>query len=126
MFSNSQKYALVILFNERLSPRQELMLRSLKKQGWFVKVIAWNRTNRILSRLPKHVPVDEWKWINLPSLTGNITIVCKLFSLYYHIANILSKEPKNRLTIITHLAILPISVVCKGKTIYDARGDVCY
>lgn len=120
MLSNSQKYALVILFNQRLSPRQELMLRLLKKQGWFVKVIAWNRTDKILSRSPKHVPADEWQWVNLSSLTGSFMIVFKLFSLYSQIVNILSKEPENRLTIMTHLAILPIATLCKGKTIYDA------
>lgn len=110
---------LLILLDSKISHRHYLMLKTLKKRGWHINVIAWDRQNNDNKYHYYKEIVDEWYWINVQAPTGKLSIITKMPRFFYKLWKIIGILPKPDLLIISHLALLPLAPFISSKMIFD-------
>jgi len=115
-------YAVMLLFSSRLSPRHELLLKSLKEWGWRISVIAWDRKGDTPIPTEYSGLIDHWQWVRVPAPTWSTKLIVKLPLYYYHVWRIISKLNKDKpaLWFLTHFFQLPIALFLHGSKLYDA------
>ena len=112
--------ALIILFSDDLPPRQALMLRTLKRLGWRILVIAWDREGDLPDHEGYRDFVDEWLWVRLPAPIWSSRLIFKLPQFYARARRLLSGLPAPELVILTHFFLLPLGYFFSCKKVYDA------
>ena len=109
----------ILLFSAVLAPRHRLMLTSLKKAGWSVNVIAWDRTGLAEAQQGPTNAYDNWNWIRLPAPTWSRQLLFKMPRLYWQLRRELRDIPTD-LLMITHIMLLPATLFTRAAAVYDA------
>lgn len=115
-----QKTAVIVLFQASMPPRQALMLRSLKAQGWRIVAVAWDRSGGSRTHKAYDGIVDKWEWVQVEAPTWSARIIYKLPRYYYELRRTISKMPRIDLLILCHAALLPVRFFAPGKCMYEA------
>lgn len=100
--------------------RHILMLKSLKKEGWRVTAISWDRNGDSPMPTGYDDVFDEWVWIRLPAPVWSFKLLAKLPQYYYKVLQLCRGMAKPDLVILTHIFLLPLAFFFPGKKIYDA------
>lgn len=119
----TQKHAVFIFFWSRLIPRHQLMIRSLKEQGWKISIIAWERNKKACHLASDTSLVDKWYWVSIEAKTKNATLLLKLPQLYFSIRQAVIGIEKIELLFLCHFFLLPLAMILprrEEKRIYDA------
>jgi glycosyltransferase involved in cell wall biosynthesis len=115
------KKVVMVVFHAKLSPRQRLMLRSLKGLGWNVSVVAWDRGGQRLVPEESAEFVDRWHWVAVEApILGGMQLLKRLPFYYYHLFRCLSNLNKPDLWIVCHFWLLGCIFFFPGKKLYDA------
>ena len=110
----------IIVFYPRLSPRQELIARALKKAGFSIAVLAWDRTGERSDTPETCLYIDEWRWVHVPAPLGKARVVLTLAAYYRQLIKLIRAFEKETVWILTHFFLLPVQFFCSGVRIYDA------
>lgn len=117
----NKRHAVIVIFHAALSPRHALMLRSLKRAGWSVSVVAWDRPGHSSVPSGQRALVDQWNWIRVPApALGGVNLIAKLPRYYYQLLKAFSRISKPELWILCHFWLLGSVFFLSGKKIYDA------
>ena len=111
----------MVVFHAKLSPRQRLMLRSLKGLGWSVSVVAWDRRGEHLIPVEYADLVDRWHWVAVRApIWGGMKLLKSLPLYYRHLFRCVSNINKPDLWIVCHFWLLGCGFFLPGKKLYDA------
>ena len=111
----------MVVFHAKLSPRQRLMLRSLKGLGWSVSVVAWDRRGERLIPVECADLVDRWHWVAVRApILGGMKLLMSLPLYYCHLFRCVSNINKPDLWIVCHFWLLGCGFFLPGKKLYDA------
>ncbi len=100
------------------------MVKSLKSRGWTITFIGCERAEeapeaedyqRVVEGL-----VDEFLLVKLQAAYGSRKILLNLAQYYSKLRQILDKLKEPDLVILTHIAMLPLTIKFSCKTIYDS------
>jgi len=113
--------AVMVVFHAKLSPRQRLMLRSLKTLGWCVSVVAWDRRGERLIPVECADLVDHWHWVTVQApILGGMKLLKSLPLYYFRLHRCVSNLNRPDLWIICHFWMLGCGFFLPGKKLYDA------
>jgi glycosyltransferase involved in cell wall biosynthesis len=116
-----KRHAAVLLFHAKLSPRHELMLRSLKRSGWTISIVAWNRPGSSAIPVGHADCVDHWHWIQVRAPRwGGLGLLTRLPFYYYYLLKSISRLSKPDLWILCHFLLLGSLFFLSGQKLYDA------
>lgn len=111
----------MVVFHAKLSPRQRLMLRSLKGLGWNVSVVAWDRRGERLIPVECADLVDRWHWVAVRGpILGGMKLLKSLPLYYCHLFRCVFNINKPDLWILCHFSLLWCAPLLSGKKLYDA------
>jgi glycosyltransferase involved in cell wall biosynthesis len=113
----TSKRCLFILFDEALSPRQRLLVQSLKQRGWSITVLAWDRQGDAATGGDGEV--DDWRWIRLPAPSWSGRLLFRLPHYYALVIKAWREIDRVALIFLTHFFLLPLALLLPGKKIYD-------
>jgi glycosyltransferase involved in cell wall biosynthesis len=117
----SSKNAYLFSFGYMLySQRHVLMLKSLKRQGWRVTVVSWDRKGDAPTPSGYEDVFDEWVWIRITAPVWSFKLLFKLPRYYFRLFEFLRGIAKPDLVILTHIFLLPLAFFCPGRKTYDA------
>lgn len=115
------RHATMLLFHSRLSPRHALLLRSLKRSGWRISVVAWDRPGNCEIPVQDRDLVNDWQWIRVRApIWGGVNLLTRLPLYYYYLLKFTSRFKKTDLWILCHFWLLGSVFFLSGKKIYDA------
>jgi glycosyltransferase involved in cell wall biosynthesis len=109
---------ILILYHE-LTPRQRLILRTLKGWGWKISVIAWDREGGAAIPDEDGDLYDSWSWIKVTAPQASVELLWKMPKYYYRAWKILLGLNKSDLVMLTHFVMLPLGVFSRNQTIYN-------
>ena len=110
----------MVAFWAELTPRQILFLQTLRREGWRLTVIAWDREGTGQGpSLPKHL-VDEVVVISLPAPTWSLRLLARLPIYHARLLGQVRRLEQPSLWILTHYLLLPVAPFMRGKVLYDA------
>ena len=113
-------HALIITFNNLVTTRHKLMVRSLKSRGWTITFLGWDRGEGRSKSEDYRDLIDEFHWVNLPAPTWSRKILARLPQYYHRLQQTLSATRDPNLVIITHIALLPWASWFSCPKIYDS------
>ena len=117
----NKRRAVIVIFHATLSPRHALMLRSLKRSGWNISAVAWDRPGHSSVPRGQRALVDQWQWIRVPApALGGIHLITRLPRYYYQLLKAFARMNKPDLWILCHVSLLACAPFISGKKLYDA------
>ena len=123
------KKIIVIDHNSLLSPRTQHIISTLSQNGYFVKVVIWNREEEIRSKYIDNIEIIS---INLKIPVNSVKLMFYIPLLYFNILKTTLRESFQVLHV-THLMLLPVAILLKmWKKVkivyddYDFYGIMCF
>lgn len=114
------RHAVLLAFWDVLTPRQVLILTTLRKLGWRLTVIGWDRDDRGEQlEVPKGL-VDDVALVRLAAPTWSVRLLLRLPWFYARLLDEVRTRADTDLWILTHYFLLPLSPFLSGKVMYDA------
>lgn len=111
----------ILLFYAAPSPRHQLMIRTLKEAGYFIRIISWNRAG---SNEPGASPiagwVDEWHQIDVKAPTGSRRVAFAMFAYYCRLLKTIWPLRQDEYFFIGHYLLLPVGALLGKRCMYDA------
>lgn len=117
---SSRPTAVFLVLYSHLSPRQRLIAKALKRVGYAIIVVAWDRTDGATAVPPDADFVDEWRWVGLAAPTGSAAMALRLPWFYWAAIKVARAGTERAIFLITHFLLLPIQFALPGVRIYDA------
>ena len=111
-----------LLFWSVLTPRNQLMARTLRENGWRVSVLAWDRGGSHHPRAPESVlaEVDDWRWVPVVAGRSGLSLLTALPRLYRALATALEEVGPHDLCFHTHIFLLPLASRGSGRCLFDS------
>lgn len=113
-------HLIILLLYPELTPRQRLMLRTLKRWGWKISVIAWDRQGGGSTPDGDRNLYDNWYWIKVTAPQASVKLLWKIPRYYYRAWRIILDLNKPDLIMLTHFVMLPLAVFCRQRIIYNS------
>ena len=115
-------HVVFLLFWPVLTPRNQLMVRALREQGWRVSVVAWDRGGEDAVGTPDSVraEVDDWHWVRVAAGRGAWRLLTALPRLYRALGLRLAALPPHDVCFLTHFFLLPLAKNISAVRLFDA------
>lgn len=116
-----KRSAVMVAFWGVLTSRQLLFLRTLRKRGWSLTVIVWDRE---VDGEPPELPdglVDEVVTISVPAPTWSLRLLLRLPAYLMELLHeVRRRHDRDQLWVLTHYLLLPVAPFLPGAVLYDA------
>jgi glycosyltransferase involved in cell wall biosynthesis len=116
----SSYHFVMLLFYPKPNSRQIQMLRSIRKRGWKISVIAWDRKGNSPNPADQGEFFDYWHYVRLKAPVGESRMLFLLPQYFCRLKKIFHGLNKPDVVCLTHFLLLPFSLFSGTSSIYDA------